>query len=499
MSMQHPTWADTLTAVTQPGAMKLNIPLAGSALECRRAVRVVPGKRVVCQGVWQQQAVYAKLFIGPDAARYAARDRDGVAMLQQAGIATPPLLFAGQADGASAQVLLFAEVLHSQNAEQLWDAQPLLSPARKALAMRVVSEVALHHTAGLMQTDLYLKNFLLADDKLYTLDGDGMRRLSAWRSDAQAMHNLAVLLSKLDVLELETWLADLVQAYRQLRPQAKLPSLSELQKRAIALRRRMLVQYADHKVLRECTDVHVIHTAQAYAAYSRAHVTAALVSSMQNPDLLLQEDQQQLKRGNTCSVAKFALDGEEMVVKRYNIKSFWHGLGRAWRQSRAAVSWRNAHRLQLAGIATPQPLVLVEQRRLGMRGLAYFVAAFVNAPDAVTFFADNSMRPQDRKDAALHLARLFRRLYLLGISHGDCKASNILMQGLQPCLIDLDSMQQHRCLVWFERRHIRDLRRFMRNWQQDPETTALLSSAFASMAGYNPILARAGITISDKA
>lgn len=474
--------------------MPVSIPLKASLLQCSQAVRVVPGKRVVCRATWQQQAVYAKLFIGSGAARYAARDRDGVAMLQQAGVRTPALLFAGQCDDGSAQVLLYAEVPRSQNAEQVWDTLPLLSPERLALALRLVTEVALHHAAGLVQTDLYLKNFLLTDHQVYTLDGDGMRRLSGWRREAQAMGNLALLLSKLDVLELHSWLPQLAERYSQVCPQASMPGLAKLQARAIALRRRMLVQYADRKVLRECTDVHVERSRHAYAAFSRVHVSAALASAMHHPDALLQEDGLQLKHGNTCSVAKFALDGEEMVVKRYNIKSFWHGLGRAWRESRAAVSWRNAHRLQLAGIDTPQPLVLLERRRLGMRGLAYFVAAYLPAPDALAFFADAAVSAQQKQDAALQLARLFRRLHLLGIEHGDCKASNILMQGPQPCLIDLDAMQQHRCLAGFERRHVRDLRRFMRNWQHDPATTALLSSAFASMDGYNPILARAGIT-----
>ena len=64
-------------------------------------------------------------------------------------------------------------------------------------------------------------------------------------------------------------------------------------------------------------------------------------------------------------------------------------------------------------------------------------------------------------------------------------------------LLDLDAMQADASL--FERKHIKDLKRFMRNWANDAETTAMLKQAF--VMAYDeagdpwslPLLVRAGI------
>jgi len=59
----------------------------GDALKVEQVVRRVPNKRLVCQAVWKEQAVYAKLFIGNGAKRYAQRDKQGVDALIAANIA----------------------------------------------------------------------------------------------------------------------------------------------------------------------------------------------------------------------------------------------------------------------------------------------------------------------------------------------------------------------------------------------------------------------------
>ena len=148
-----------------------------------------------------------------------------------------------------------------------------------------------------------------------------------------------------------------------------------------------------------------------------------------------------------------------------------HGVGRALRKSRAAISWANAHRLQLLGIPTPRPVALIETYSyslLGLRlkGKAYFVSAYVDLPDVADFFAQTSDKAV-RAEAMKQLAMLLYRLYLLKLSHGDMKATNIKMQNALPMLIDLDSMQQHRWAYFAKKAHARDLQRFMQNWKDD--------------------------------
>jgi len=219
-------------------------------------------------------------------------------------------------------------------------------------------------------------------------------------------------------------------------------------------------------------------------------------------DAFLVKPERNIKNGNTCTVGMAEFADKKVVVKRYNIKSFWHGFSRAFRVSRAAQSWANAHRLLISNIATAQPLALIEQRWGVLRRRAYYLSEYVNAPDAKQFFAQCAS-DDEKLVVARRLAALLHKLYLLRYTHGDFKATNVKIAGLKPLLIDLDAMQAHGlgCFSawWFERKHIKDLKRLMENWEDDAETSHLLTQAlrleysFQHINAGDNILIRAGI------
>lgn len=448
----------------------------GSILSCLDTVRRIPGRRIVCRGRWNELDVYAKIFLGNKAARYADRDRRGVEALTAVGIQTPALLYAGKIAG-SAEVLIFSAINDGVNADQAWSNLALHSKERRSLAEALVVEVARHHKAGLLQIDLYFKNFLLQGKFIYTLDGDAIRPLPWWNATNSALNNLALLLSKLDVLDLQEWLPDLLAAYARERGSST-PDTAAMRKKIAAIRSRVTAKYADKKVFRECSEISVLCNKRLYRAVSRANATETMDGILANADALLQENSsRKLKSGNTCTVALTEINGRKMVIKRYNIKGFWHGVSRALRRSRAAISWANAFRLHVYDIATPAPVALVERRYGFIRRQAYLVTDYVDAPDIDAYFADSTIDPARKSAVAQQLAHLLYKLKLLGIAHGDFKATNVKVLEDQPLLIDLDSMREYRCRRLFERRHVRDLRRLLQNWRHDVETRGLLRQA----------------------
>jgi len=431
-----------------------------SSLTLLDRVRVVPGRREVYRGEWQGQGVFAKIFLGKDALKYAKRDADGIAILQQEHIATPKLLHAGTGtmhSGELVQVIVLEEIKNSKNIEELW---PTLKPkARLELAKKLVKVIALHHDADIIHTDLHLKNFLVTDDFVYTLDGDGIRQY-AGLTYKRALHNLAEMVSKFDALEQAEWLQQLLDAYHTIISWHLPMGAEQVASLANHYRLKAVNNYAN-KVFRNCTDVSVSQSTSAFQAWSNAF---DLPKDLDLDALL--ESGARLKSGKTCTVGLAEIAGKQIVIKRYNIKDLAHAFSRAFRPSRAAVSWGNAHRLKLLGIPTAAPIALLETRKFGfLRGKAYFLTEFINVPDAMEFFAQTQDKGA-RTDAVKNICTLFYRLYLLQISHGDMKATNIKMQGTQPALVDLDAMRQHRrtCL----KAHVRDLRRFMQNWKNQP-------------------------------
>lgn len=360
----------------------------GSQLEIRDVVRTVPAKRLVCRCVRHSQNVYAKIFVGKNAARHVDRDAHGVTWLSQAGIATPSLLCASEVVDSPVKVLIFAEISDAANAEQQLPTLDALQ--RLEVAGLLVQAVATHHLHNLIQTDLYFKNFLIKENMVYTLDGDGIRQLSGFCQKRRKLANLATLLSKFDALD-DGWIKDLYARYcshagmlNKASDEAMLSCLTQ------KIRQSQAGAYADKKVFRNCTDVKVSQTLDSFKAiasgFSAENIDARFL------DTFLLKPERNIKNGNTCTVGIAELANKKVVVKRYNIKNFWHGLNRAFRASRAALSWANAHRLLISNIATAQPLALVEARWGTLRRRAYYLSAYVDAPDAAQFFFHVAMR-----------------------------------------------------------------------------------------------------------
>jgi RIO-like serine/threonine protein kinase len=86
--------------------------------------------------------------------------------------------------------------------------------------------------------------------------------------------------------------------------------------------------------------------------------------------------------------------------------------------------------------------------------------------------------------------------YLLKVSHGDLKASNLQVtdQG-EIVVIDLDSMQQHRRTQMALRAHAKDVRRLLQNWKQDTSLYNALLKSFSLIYQDHTPLRLAGISL----
>lgn len=172
-----------------------------------------------------------------------------------------------------------------------------------------------------------------------------------------------------------------------------------------------------------------------------------------------------LKHDGTTTVAVVSDARRRWVVKRYNTKNRWHAVRRALRTSRAVNCWRAAAWLTEAGVETPRPVAVLEERRLGtLKGRSYFLCEHVDGDTLLEALARPGV---DRPTLIERAAGVVRRLARHGIAHGDLKATNFIVSGERLFLVDLDAARRASGRR-LEHAVQRDRRRFMKNWAHDP-------------------------------
>ena len=438
----------------------------GSVL-CERLLRDLHGKRKVFKGSWNQRDVIVKLFLDPQTAnRHWAREKAGVEALKNTSVPTPELLFAGKLDDAK-PALIFDFLPDAQTSLHVWDSLTT-TDQRNDFLRQFVEVIASLHNAGFVQEDLHLENFLVSGGTIYAIDGDAVSNKGQGEalSNAVSSRNLALFFAQLSP-KFDALFDGAVQHYAGLR---KIP-LKEITDRLTndlpVVRRRRRHKYVE-KCYRSCSEFERSEFAGKIAIVRRDQSGANLAQFLKDPDAFLAQGQL-LKDGNSSTVVRVQGDNYDWVIKRYNIKSFWHWLSHCFRNTRAWTSWGNAHRLKISGIATPKAIAMIEKRFGPLRSTGYYVSEFIDGPHAESFFRDDTLPDKEKQQAARSFVELFELLRKLGIRHGDCKATNFLLRDLVPWILDLDAMSECRSGARSEELFRSDRERFLRNWQEQPE------------------------------
>lgn len=445
-------------------------------LQCDRALRVLPGRRWTLAGTLErdQQPVVAKLFLaGRHARRDFERERHGLDALHRRGLAAPDVLYGGHLDEPRGWLLLTAW-LPGASADTLGEAA---LPA-------VLRAVALHHARGVEQRDAHLANFLVRSGVAWTLDGAGICAAGDVLPRRQALRNLALWLAQFPPA-VDERLGEWCALYGTTHADAGRPVPREDLQRLVGRARRSREARHIDKALRSCTAFDVRRSVCRLQVLDRRDDAPGMHAWLTTPDAPFENLQADwLKRGNSASVVRVQIDDRPWVIKRYNLKGFGHWLRRCWRPSRAWHSWRNAQRLVLWGLPTPRPVALLESRFGWLRGRAFYVSEYVPGEPLGTVLAAAS--PARRVALVERLCRLLADLARLNLSHGDLKATNLLVdQEDNLMLLDLDAMRRHRRLGSFRRAFARDLARLRANWADQPALLAELDQALSD-AGLAP-------------
>ena len=426
-----------------------------------RILRLLPGRRLVARVEVEGRPCLLKLFQGKGSERYRRRELRGCHTLAAAGVSTPRILAEVEDPEGPARGILF---------EIVEDARPVADNQQDQV-VAAAAELAMLHAFGAWHGDLHLNNFLhqeIADGgRVYLVDGDGVRgaRRGARRRPlgiGASIRNLAVLCAQRPPL-LDEQLHEVLQTYADARGwplsgpeyQSRLAALCEATHRQ---RRRRVHAYL-RKTQRACSEFYCQRDLRRYFVCLRASMNDAFESFASEPERFF-EGAEMRKDGNSATVVRTRIGERVCIVKRYNVKGFWHGLRRIFKpRARFRLAWCNGHRLHFLGIPTARPLALLERRFGPLRGVAYLVMEDMGPED----LSDQASRHGLSDQQVAGVICLFCALKAAGLTHGDTKASNFLVSQDQVALVDLDAM--HEGVAG----QARDIERFLANWMDKPE------------------------------
>jgi tRNA A-37 threonylcarbamoyl transferase component Bud32 len=443
-------------------------------LVCTDILRLLPGKRLVCSGKWNDLNVVVKFFLDlKDGRRHFAREERGIKALESSGIITPKLLFRGASVSGEIPLLGFEEISGSKDLKKVWD-KAECDGRRLDILAGLMTVIAKQHVSGILQEDPHIRNFLLLGEKIYTIDGDAVdaRHIGKPLPLKHSLRNLGLFFAQF-FPEHANLIPDAFKTYESGRKWIPSGDVYEsLMKEVRKSRYRAEKDYLK-KIFRESTSFVCDKSMRRYMICGREYYDDAMASFLNNPDAVL-KDGRIIKDGNSSTVFLIRLSGRPFIVKRYNMKNTWHAVRRSYRQSRAWASWRNAHLLKSTGINTPNPVAMMEKRFGPLRSVSYILTEYIEGTDIYHLLNSDRAGEIDLAGILKQFGELLRKFLFSSISHGDFKATNFILSDKGVLFIaDLDAVRSHRLERKFKKAFRKDITRFMQNWKNVPRIGAL--------------------------
>jgi tRNA A-37 threonylcarbamoyl transferase component Bud32 len=433
-------------------AMKNLPPLPD--FNCELVLRRFADRRATLGGNRHGQSCVAKCFFLPAGKKDLTRELAGYAALTRLGLPIARCLDQDFDQSSQTQIIYYEHLTH-QTLKHLW--HNLLAHEQKDWLQHLARWFATLHQHGFIHRDPHLENFIQSGERKFLLDYAAIQTCS-WKKNSDqakvlnpilALDNLALLLAQFEPdLQLSHCL---LNTYAQARNWPWLLTLEPLFRWRAHARYRLRKHRYLRKIFRNCTQSRIIRTAAGYG-HCRTTVLEQLKPILENPDDFFHQDSTEiLKNGNSATVCAVNMAGLALVIKRYNIKSGWHFLRRAWRPSRARHSWRAAHLLEFHGLPSATPLAWLQSKKWGMNYRSYFISQQLQGK-AITI--DDKSQCED----------IIAQLHHYHISHGDLKATNFILQYGKPYLIDLDATSNSYWKNKLTRAYDKDWARWEKNW-----------------------------------
>ncbi|MHC5076629.1 MAG: lipopolysaccharide kinase InaA family protein [Planctomycetota bacterium] len=411
-------------------------------VQCQELLRSISGKRDVYDGSWDNREVIVKLFSDKiHSRRHLSREWQGLQTLRYKGIGSPLPLFKGETEDGKKAVVMEKVA----NSSTVLDAFNTTDDKNKQLELLSIAsrELAKHHNKGVVQKDLHLGNFLLRDEELFALDTGQMHFLHNDLGRKPGIKKLGLLLHAFLEEDEEQNIEQVCREYIKARGWSYEESDLSLLKKRMAREQKLGLRRVLKKYLRT-NKLHIkVKSKNFVGMFERDFADRIETLTFINEVDKYMDEGEILKDGNSCFVSRFKLEGNDVVVKRYNYKGFFHSLRHTLKGSRAKKCWLNGLRLMILKVETPRPFAYFEKRLGPFLQQSYLVTEYVDGISLYDYLRESDINEEQRKTMIKKVEELLDRLSKHQITHGDLKHTNLLVTNKGPVLTDLDGMRTH--------------------------------------------------------
>ena len=427
-----------------PFQLSIERSSAGKGIEiltCTALLRKVPGKREVYDALWNGRSVIVKMFSHKiRAGRHLKKEWHGLNLLRKREINSPVPLFYGKADKGK-QAMVVEKIIDASTVLDVFK-QTKNDVQKLGLLILVSKELAKQNAKGILQEDLHLGNFLLKEEKIFTIDPAQMRFLAGAAGKKKSISQIAWLACFLPENQTEA-ITKLWKEYLGARDWQFNNSDTKLFEKQLKQHRKKNIRRGLKKCQRTSGRYLKINTCGFAALFERRFCEGAKPLDFIKSIDEMMDGGEIFKRGNTCYVSRIRWNGNDIVVKRYNHKGIIHSLRHTIKRSRARSVWLKAHRLLMLNMSTAKPVCYIEKRRWSLVWTSYFVTEYVQGQNLHNFLQTDSIGEQQQARVIGQVTELLEKLGKYRISHGDTKCSNFLITENGPVIIDLDAMKVH--------------------------------------------------------
>lgn len=331
-------------------------------------LRIVPKKRIVLAGLWQERPAVAKLFLQKNRAiHHAEREQKGLQALRAIGIETPEIYYSNWTEPAKIYALIFQYCDNAPSFQNMWTTAE--TTEQKVWLDQLIQLTAHLHNNGIYQADCHLDNFLCEtiqnndssiEYRIIMLDGASVSSQAKPLDVNTSLDNLALILAQFpqnNPLDITILLSQYLSLRHWENNAITLPTLT--QKIADWQNKREKIYL--EKTLRSSSAYICNHSWNHTWILDRTYNPAELQQVLEEPGAFFYKSPDEIFQDGDTESITFNYLNYDLLIVRYKISKFWQNITQIYTGTQAHNTWLKHQKDKFSGKSSHKPIALIEK------------------------------------------------------------------------------------------------------------------------------------------